>query len=238
MFVKICGITNKEDALQAVSAGATHIGLIFAPGSPRCIDSVKAKTITEAIAGKALVVGVFQNQPAATIVETCASANLDIIQLHGNEDAVFCKEIGEQTKKPVIKTIVLENNCAADLEKLEASIDQYSQKDSGIAYLLFDKPKTLNQTASLWLTQTLASIASLEPKWHKQTEVIPPPYFFAGGLCAANLHLALTSIKACGVDVASGVESAPGQKDHALVKAFILEALADKVPKEKSLRTT
>ena len=108
MHVKICGITNKQDALHAVSAGATHIGMIFVEDSPRSINEIQtAREIGQAVGENAYMVGVFQNQTAETIAQIAVHAKIDLVQLHGNEDPAFCRSIGLRLGKPVIKSIVI-----------------------------------------------------------------------------------------------------------------------------------
>src|ERR1700733_8047981 len=105
MHIKICGITNTNDALYAVQAGATHLGIIFVQESPRFVKVQEAKDIVDAVQNKAIVVGVFQNQSPETNTETVVKTGIDAVQLHGDEDPAFCRSIALRVGKAVIKTI-------------------------------------------------------------------------------------------------------------------------------------
>jgi phosphoribosylanthranilate isomerase len=234
MHIKICGITNAVDALQAVQAGATHLGMIFVEKSPRHVTPQDAEKITAAVAKRAVLVGVFQNHSPEAIAEIVVTTGLDAIQLHGDEDPAFCRSIALRLGKPVIKTIILgEGNAqSSKLQSdaqalLQKKIADYSCRQEQVAYLLFDRAK--GQTNEQWLRSALAQISSLE----KQNDFTLPPYFFAGGLTVENIGAAISTIKPFGFDVASGVEASVGKKDPALVKAFIAKATSQTAPKEE-----
>jgi phosphoribosylanthranilate isomerase len=127
------------------------------------------------------------------------SLKFDYVQLHGSESPQFCKEVSA----PVIKVLELDEK-SDDIE-LSRVIDSYDFCD----YILFDKPKDLN--FSDWLTRAIDRVERLQ---------LERPYFFAGGLNPANVPLVLSRIKPYAVDVASGVESAPGLKEMEKMKAF------------------
>jgi len=235
MHVKICGITSKQDALHAVSAGATHIGMIFVEGSPRSINEIQtAREIGQAVGENAYMVGVFQNQTAETIAQIAVHAKIDLVQLHGNEDPAFCRSIGLRLGKPVIKSIVIAggiNNIevVAKGDEQDIVVSPYDELKQLVAsygrdvaaYLLFDRAK--GNKDENWLPQAIECIAKLERDL-KAPEYNLPPYFFAGGLTDKNVSETLAQLHAAGVDVASGVERSPGQKDPALVEAFIKAA--------------
>jgi len=218
MHIKICGITNKKDALHAVREGASHIGLIFVAASPRRADRKEARSIINALAKKALVVGVFQNQSAEEIIEIALETEIDMIQLHGDENADFCREITSRLERPIIKTIIVESSEEAGQEaltqKLQNKLSPFLAPDAPVSYLLFDRIK--GDKNPEWLADALLQIASL-----KKDRLTWPPYFFAGGLNAGNLAEIFKAIKPDGVDIASGVEVSPGIKDPTLVSAFI-----------------
>jgi phosphoribosylanthranilate isomerase len=213
MHIKICGLTNTDDALHAVRAGASHLGIIFVKQSPRFVSPDDASKIVQAVQGKALTVGVFQNQSLEEIAEIAVNTGIDLIQLHGGEDAVFCRSIALRLGKQLIKTIIIDHE---EAKALSAKIASYSMGGDQVGYLLFDRAK--GNTGADWLSSALAQIASLE----KHTAL--PPYFFAGGLTADNLKSVLEKIRPAGIDVASGVEASPGKKDAVKVSAFIAEA--------------
>jgi phosphoribosylanthranilate isomerase len=215
--IKICGLTNTSDALLAVRAGATHLGIIFVQESPRCINLQDAQKIVEAVQKKAVVVGVFQNQSPETIAETVVKTGIDAVQLHGDEDPAFCRSIALRLGKDVIKTIILKTD--TDKETTQFLLNQQiAAYGSQVACLLFDRAK--GQLSGEWLSSALAQVSSLE----KQNDPLLPPYFFAGGLTPDSIEDVLANIKPFGLDVASGVETSPGQKDPALVTAFIAKA--------------
>src|SRR5258708_7692977 len=101
MKIKICGITNIDDAEAAIKCGASYIGIVFIEGTPRCIDLAKAQAISEAVAKRAQVVGVFQDQVVKSIEKTAKLVPLDMVQLHGSESPEFCSAID----LPVIKAL-------------------------------------------------------------------------------------------------------------------------------------
>jgi phosphoribosylanthranilate isomerase len=236
MHIKICGITNTEDALQAVQAGASHIGLIFVENSPRFVTTKRARDIVAALhetskAGKkTTAVGVFQNHSHEQIAEIVIETGIDIIQLHGSEDPAFCRSIGLRLGKPVIKTVIVdsgegglpdsevEKQAAAHLPSLAKALDSYcnTSENNRVDYLLFDRAK--GNPGAGWLASAVTQIGALE----KDKPL--PPYFFAGGLTPDNLASVLNKIKPAGIDVASGVEAGPGKKDPVKVEAFIFTA--------------
>lgn len=113
MWIKICGITNPEDAMAAVALGADAIGLVFAD-SPRKVSPARAKEICEAALEGAVRVGVFMNQEFSTVCEISRFCNLDMVQLHGDENEEYSLRVG----KPVIKAF--RANHAPELERMKA----------------------------------------------------------------------------------------------------------------------
>src|ERR1700733_12710580 len=106
MYIKICGVTNSEDADYAIECGATHIGLIFVEQSKRCVSPVEAKQIRADIAKRAVVVGVFQNNELAFVQEVSQFTKLNIVQLHGTEEPGFCSQVDG----PVMKALAIVSN--------------------------------------------------------------------------------------------------------------------------------
>lgn len=198
-LVKICGITNSTDALNAITAGATYLGLIFVHSSARKVDEVAAADILQATAGRARTVAVFKNSSLDEIKRIASIHKFDFIQLHGSESPDFCRTL----QMPVIKVIELQaGSKAADLERL---IDSYKS----CSYILFDKPKDLD--FSEWLDQAIELVESLN---------VSRPYFFAGGLNHTNVRRVLNRVNPYALDVASGVEAAPGLKAMDKMIAF------------------
>lgn len=199
--VKICGITNPQDADFAIAAGARLIGIILANSSKRKVSSTQARAIAEAARGRAKLVGVFQYQGVDEVNATAEELNLDFIQLHGDEDQEFIKSC----VRPVIKTFTYDQSKSQSLTNFSAA-----------RYFLFDLDKD-RQSDSNNTSQRLKSLAqSLAPIRH-----LIPPFFLAGGLNPGNVRRAMDIIRPFGIDVASGVESSPGNKSPNLVTDFL-----------------
>lgn len=206
MKVKICGLTNLEDAVAAIEAGADMLGFNFYPGSPRYIDPDRCAEITAALSAQqvaALTVGVFVNASAETVANTLQKGGLDLAQLHGDETPAIL----EQLQGRAFKAIRPQTLITADME-----VRRYARlgPKEGPA-LLVDafKAEQYGGTGSVgdWsLARTLAA------------EV---PILLAGGLTPDNVTAALAQVRPWGVDVASGVESRPGLKDHDKLKRFV-----------------
>lgn len=192
--IKICGLTIPDQAVACAQAGADAIGLVFYEPSPRNVSPVTAKEITRAAGGLAKMVGVFVNEDVDTIIRIAETASLDYIQLHGTESLDDLKRISDAG----LKTIkVITNTDQAEM---------YSQIP-----LLFE-PKTgelPGGNGSPWRWETARPLS-------KHRTLI-----LAGGLTPHNVKDAITQGDPDAVDVSSGVESAKGIKDIALVKEFI-----------------
>jgi phosphoribosylanthranilate isomerase len=197
IVIKICGITSVEDALLAVASGATLIGLVFAEGSPRAVSKAVASEIARAVRGKARVVGVFKDSEPDFVSEIFSAAALDMVQYHGAESPELLRALA----LPAIKAFELTSEFEWDLVR----------KYEGLAeMLLLDKPKGLD--APDWLASAVR-VAAAAPR-----DIAP--FLLAGGLTAENVGYVVRSVKPYGVDVASGVEMAPGVKDPIQVEKF------------------
>jgi len=194
--VKICGITNLDDALSAVKAGADALGFVFYEKSPRFINPVRAAEIILRLPPFIQTVGLFVNEDTEKINWTAEFCGLDIVQLHGNETPDDCLEV----KRRVIKVFRIQNNISIDpLNKYQVSgylLDAWSPDAYG------GTGRTFN-----W---ELAEAA-------KQYG----PVILAGGLTLENVAEAIKVVKPYAVDVSSGVESSLGKKDAEKVRAFI-----------------
>ncbi len=197
--IKICGITNLPDSLNAIAAGANYLGFIFVASSVRSINESEAKRVLSGVSGRVKTVAVFKNNSAAEIEKVIKSLPLDFVQLHGSESPEFCKSID----MPVIKAIEIGRE--QTLDHLRKQIDSYKC----CKYILFDKPKEVERTD--WLYGAIALVESLSDC---------PPYFFAGGLNHTNVQQVLNRTAPFALDVASAVESAPGKKDMEKMAAF------------------
>jgi len=196
MMVKVCGITNLEDALAAVEAGASALGFNFYSGSPRRIDPDQAAEITAHLGPGVLKVGVFVNEPAARVESVARDASLDVVQLHG----VALPPAGWRVWRAVR---VAPGFDFASLDALEAEaflVDAFVENAWG-------------GTGRSW-DWTLAS-------------AVKGRIILAGGLDASNVREAIEKARPWGVDACSRIESSPGKKDHAKMKAFIQAALGE-----------
>jgi phosphoribosylanthranilate isomerase len=208
MRVKICGITNLDDAAEAVRLGAWAIGLIHFAESPRAVDSAEAARITAAFRRKCEVVGVFVNPELDEVARAVEDAGLTMVQLNGEEGPSFCAEVARKAGVKVIKAVHVSS--AADIHAAETFRTDFH---------LFDK-----RGKGLWG----GSGESFD--WNllgaHRSDV---PAIVAGGLRPENVAEAIAVTRPYAVDVASGVEAAPGRKDHAALTAFFEAAQAASV---------
>lgn len=194
--VKICGITNLEDAIAAVDAGCDAVGFVFAK-SPREISADDAKEIIKRLPPFVKTVGIFVNEDPDLVKDVARKCRLDLLQFHGDEDPEYCKrfDLG------VIKAFRIK-----DKEALK-DIERY--RNIG-AYLL----DTFSKDAY--------GGTGVRFNWELVKEVRDiGPIILAGGLTISNVKEAIREIHPYGVDVSSGVESSPGKKDHRKIREFI-----------------
>lgn len=199
MRVKFCGITDLDDAAEAVRLGAWAIGLIHFDGSPRCVEAGTAARIGAAYRRKCEVVGVFVNPTLEEVDRAVEDAGLTMVQLNGAEGAQFCAEVQRRTGLKVIKAIHVAS--AADIHAAEAYRTDFH---------LFDR-----RGKGLW-GGTGESFDWGLLRGHRSDV----PDILAGGLRPDNVAEAVAVTQPYAVDVASGVEIAPGRKDHAAMAAF------------------
>jgi phosphoribosylanthranilate isomerase len=205
MRVKICGVTNLDDAAEAVRLGAWAVGLIHYAESPRACDSAEAVRIAAAFRRKCEVVGVFVNPELGQVAKAVEDEGLTMVQLNGEEGPSFCAEIARKTGVKVIKAIHVSS--AADIHSAEAFRTDLH---------LFDK-----RGKGLWGGSGESFDWGLLAE--RRSEV---PAIVAGGLRPENVAEAIAVTHPYAVDVASGVEAEPGRKDHAAMTAFF-EAAKD-----------
>ena len=200
MKVKFCGITRLEDAEEAARLGAWAIGLVHYRRSPRAVRYSDAAVIGAAMKRRCEVVGVFVNPTLDRVVDAANNADLTMIQLSGEEGPAFCTEVARRTGCPVIKAIHVSS--AADVHRAEAF---------RTAWHLFDSRRGTRRggTGQVFDWELLAG---------HRTAV---PFILAGGLDPENVSEAIEIAAPEAVDVASGVESEPGVKDHSLMARFI-----------------
>lgn len=199
MRVKFCGITNLDDAAEAVRLGAWAVGLIHFDGSPRNVEAGVAAEIAAAFRRKCEVVGVFVNPTLDEVGRAVEDEGLTMVQLNGAEGAAFCAEVARRTGLKVAKAIHVAS--AADVHAAEAFRTDFH---------LFDR-----RGRGMW-GGTGESFDWELLRGHR-SEV---PAILAGGLRPQNVAEAVSIVHPYAVDVASGVELEPGRKDHAAMAAF------------------
>lgn len=195
--VKICGLTSVADAQAAAAAGADMIGLMFYEGSPRHITQPQAVEIARSLPPFVLRVGVFVNPDEAQVIEAIAACGLNLLQFHGDESSEFCTQFGLMSMK-ALRVRDAESIAALEYYQTDAFLlDAYSKAGLGGTGEKFN-----------W------DLAIEAKRFGK-------PVFLAGGLTPENVAAAVRQVHPFAVDVSSGVESAPGRKDPAKMRAFI-----------------
>jgi phosphoribosylanthranilate isomerase len=206
--VKICGVTDHAAADAAAEAGASFIGVVFFPASPRHVEPDRAAEIFEFLPAGVARVGLFVDADDQQLHQALAEVRLDYLQLHGQESPARVEEIRQEFGIPVIKALGVA--AAADLNAALAY--------DGVAdLLLFDAkpPPAANRPGGLGAAFDWSLLSGR--RWRS-------PWFLAGGLTATTVPDAIQRSGARLVDVSSGVELAAGVKDAALVKSFIAAA--------------
>lgn len=199
--IKICGITNIEDAILAIDLGADALGFIFYRESKRYIDSSEARDIISELPPFITTVGVFVNQDSDEIMDTKENAGFDTIQLHGDESTELCKNLGER----VIKTI-----------RVRDTINSEEVQSYPVQAILFDtySTKGYGGTGESFSWEILEDL-------NTSKRII-----LSGGLSPENVSQAIRIVKPYAVDVSSGVEEYYGKKSPEKLKKFI-EAVRD-----------
>ncbi len=198
--IKICGITNAEDAKAAVEAGADALGFVFHAASPRCIVPDVARAIIAQLPPFVLAVGVFVNEEVKVVRDLMDTCGLTLAQLHGDESAGYCESLG----RPVLRAIRLKDRGSLlALAEYQGRarvrgfvIDAYSESAFGGTGRVAD-----------WALAREAAAAA--------------PVLLAGGLTAQNVGEGIRTVRPYGVDVSGGVEVSPGRKDHARLRDFV-----------------
>lgn len=202
--IKICGLKTTEAVDLAVGRGATHVGFIFFPKSPRNIEPADAAALAERVRGRAKVVAVTVNADHDMLDEIVEILKPDILQLHGSESPEDILRIKAFYGLPVMKALSIRD--ADDLGKVDAYI--------GVAdRFLFDAkaPAGSELPGGNGVSFDWALLDALDEG---------VDYMLSGGLNKDNVHDAVTMTRCTGIDVSSGVESAPGVKDLAMMNAF------------------
>lgn len=208
--VKICGLRSEADIAVAAEAGAAYVGLVFFARSPRNISIEAARALALSVTPGVAKVALTVDADDATLDAICAAVPLDMLQLHGHESPERVAEVRGRYGLPVMKAVGLsgpEDLAALDLYQTVADqilVDAKPPKGAALPGgngLAFDWRLLLGRA------------------WRR-------PWMLAGGLTSENVGLAVRSTNARQVDVSSGVESAPGVKDPALIRAFVAAARA------------
>lgn len=221
-FIKICGLTNIEDARVAVEAGADLLGFILYPKSPRYVSPTQITEIITTLRSEQLAaptkkamaktVGVFVNESEQSITQILKSTGLDLVQLHGDETPEMLQSFSGRAYKALRPADAIEASAQAQ-QYADPALD--SDHDSSTPRWLLDayEEGVYGGTGKRANWESAAKLARAHPG-----------LLLAGGLDAENVAKAIQSVRPWGVDVASGVEREPGKKDHQAVRRFILAA--------------
>jgi phosphoribosylanthranilate isomerase len=194
--IKICGITRLEDALLACELGADAIGLVMTPSSPRCVPLDRARAIRHALPSFVSAVVLTHDLPAGRVAEIVDSLRPDLIQFHGREDAAFCESFGLRYTKAV--------GMAGDVDLREVVASHPRAR----GFVLDGHPPGAQGGQGNTFD------------WSRIPRDLGRPVILAGGLKADNVADAIRAVRPWTVDLASGVESSPGIKDAAKMRAF------------------
>ena len=207
--VKICGITNIEDAVQAVKAGADELGINFYAKSSRYVGPDLAREIINELPPSLSKVGVFVNMSIEGVLEIARISAINTIQIHGDEDSLYLRDLRSRSHIRIIRAVRIRESEGS------ASLAFSNNPESGAHDILLDawSPKAFGGTGERFDWVVAKKMAELSPT-----------LYLAGGLTPENVKEAITIVRPYAVDVASGVESSPGKKDHAKVAAFIKAA--------------
>jgi phosphoribosylanthranilate isomerase len=201
MMVKICGITRQRDAEAAIGHGASAIGFIFWPGSPRFVDPYRARNIAKALPPFVSTVGVFVNQPREYINGVASLVPLSVVQLHGDETPEFASHLS----RPVLKAVVRRESAREWPKSAMLLVDVHDPVKRGGTGRVVD-----------W-----SMAAALARERH---------IVLAGGLTPENVAEAVAAVQPWGVDVSSGVEASPGIKDERRIAALFAAIHQLRVP--------
>lgn len=201
--VKICGITNPDDAAAAVEAGADALGFVFHRKSPRYVEPQVVKSIVANLPPFILPIGVFVNEEPKVVRDLMDACGLGLAQLHGDESAGYCETLG----RPVVKAIGLKDRASL------LSLAEYKGRAQVRGFLLDAFAPDLYGGTGHTTNWSIASELA------KSMTVI-----LAGGLTPENVAAAIRTVRPYAVDVSSGVEATPGNKDHGKLRAFVQAA--------------
>lgn len=198
--VKICGITNVEDALLAIEAGADALGFIFVEGTPRYVQPSRVEGILGRIPPFAVTVGVFANQPLHEVERLAKGLHLSVVQLHGDEDPEGCRTLTIRFIKAI------------------------RMKETGSLEILPRYPEASAFLLDSFAEGRLGGTGHPFPWELAARAKAYGPIILSGGLTPENVEEAVARVRPYGVDVSSGVEASPGRKDHKKLREFIERA--------------
>jgi phosphoribosylanthranilate isomerase len=210
--VKVCGITNLEDALLAAELGAWALGMIFYAGSPRSCSLVEARRIVSALRRKVELCGVYVNAPLQEVLARSEELGLSMLQLHGEEGPSYCAEVRRRTGAQVVKAAQVSGpGDVRDLERFHVDfhlLDARSKATAG--------ERLRGGTGETFDWALLAA---------RRSKV---PLILSGGLNAGNVAEAIAATHPFALDSASGTEASPGRKDPEKLRAFIATATSER----------
>ena len=205
--IKLCGLTRSEDVRQAVALGADAIGLVFYAPSPRSVSPETAARLTEALPPMVSTVGLFVNADLGDVREVLRRAPLSLLQFHGDETPAQCREIAEAVCRPFMRSLrIRPDTTAANLLESDAAYRTASPLFSGL--LLDTWSDAYGGTGKVF-------------DWSLIPVEIAHQAVLSGGLNVQNVTDAVRQVRPYAVDVSSGIESAKGIKDTALMRAFV-----------------
>jgi len=196
--IKICGITNKQDAIEASGLGADMLGFILYRDSKRYIEPKKIRDVLNEVPDTIAKVGVFVDENAKKVIEIAQDCSLDMLQFHGKESPEYCAQFKDSYK--IIKAFRIQDK--KSLESINGYDVDYYLLDTHIDGLKGGTGKTFD-----W-------------KLIEGYELLKP-VILSGGLTPENVGSAIQNVAPYGVDVSSGVEASPGKKDLKLMKEFV-----------------
>lgn len=194
--IKFCGITREADAQLACALGVDALGFVFARRSPRCIDPATARAIRRSLPPFVATVALFMDDDPAWVAEVVSIVAPDLVQFHGSEAPADCARAG----RPWIKAVAMAS---------EPDVASYAARYAGASAFLLDAHAAGEQGGS-----------GRRFDWSR-VPVLDRPLILAGGLDPGNVAEAIASTRPHAVDVSSGIESGPGIKDHARMRAFV-----------------
>lgn len=190
--IKLCGLSRPDDIEAANEQMPDYIGFVFAPKSKRYVTPEKAGQLKRLLSPDIKTVGVFVNAPLRDILDLAKSQTIDVIQLHGQEDASYIRELNRQLQLPIIQAF-----------RIQTEHDIFQAEKSEADYILLDSGAGTGMTFNWELIRN-----------------IKRPYFLAGGLTPDNIGKAIQELHPFGVDVSSGIET-QGKKDKEKMAAFV-----------------